>query len=76
MVSCQKGPTGHAYAWQIGPFWQDTIDMKPIIISDINLVDRHGLQVMNQYWVVPAEMRMGAVCALYARAGMETYMGQ
>ena len=21
MVSCQKGPTHHAYAWQIGPFW-------------------------------------------------------
>ena len=20
MVSCQKGPTRHAYAWQIGPF--------------------------------------------------------
>ena len=20
-VSCQKGPTRHAYAWQIGPFW-------------------------------------------------------
>ena len=27
MVSCQKGPTRHAYAWQIGPFLQDTIDM-------------------------------------------------
>ena len=24
MVSCEKGPTRHAYAWQIGPFWQDT----------------------------------------------------
>ena len=28
MVSCQKGPTRHAYAWQIGPFWQDTLDIK------------------------------------------------
>ena len=28
MVSCQKGPARHAYAWQIGPFWQDTLDMK------------------------------------------------
>ena len=28
MVSCQKGPTGHAYAWQIGPFWQDTLDIR------------------------------------------------
>ena len=27
MVSCQKGPTRHANAWQIGPFWQDTIEM-------------------------------------------------
>ena len=24
MVSCQKG---HAYTWQIGPFWQDTLDI-------------------------------------------------
>ena len=22
-----KGPTRHAYAWQIGPFWQDTLEM-------------------------------------------------
>ena len=28
MVSCQKGPTYHAYAWQIGPFWQDTLDIR------------------------------------------------
>ena len=27
MVSCQKGPPRHAYAWQIGPFWQDTLDL-------------------------------------------------
>ena len=26
MVSCQKGPTRHAYAWQIGPFYQDTLE--------------------------------------------------
>ena len=26
-VSCQKGPTRHARAWQIGPFWQDTLDV-------------------------------------------------
>ena len=26
MVSCQKGPIRHAYAWQIGPFWQDTME--------------------------------------------------
>ena len=33
MVSCQKGPTRHAYAWQIGPFWQDTLDKKSDIVS-------------------------------------------
>ena len=27
MVSCQKGPIRHAYPWQIGPFWQDTIEL-------------------------------------------------
>ena len=27
MVSCQKGPTRHAYAWQIGRFWQDTLEL-------------------------------------------------
>ena len=27
MVSCQKGPTRHAYAWQIEPFLQDTLDI-------------------------------------------------
>ena len=27
MISGQKGPTRHAYAWQIGPFWQDTLDI-------------------------------------------------
>ena len=26
-VSCQKGPIRHAYAWQIGPIWQDTLDL-------------------------------------------------
>ena len=27
MVSCQKGPARHAYTWQIGPFWQDTLEL-------------------------------------------------
>ena len=30
MVSCQKGPTRHAYAWQIEPFWQHTLGIVPI----------------------------------------------
>ena len=27
-VSCEKGPTRHAHAWQIGHFWQDTLFIK------------------------------------------------
>ena len=34
MVSCQKGPTWHAYAWQIGPFWQDTLELKCVLIPE------------------------------------------
>ena len=36
MVSCQKGPTRHAYAWQIGPFWQDTLDKSLMVRRIIN----------------------------------------
>ena len=36
MVSCQKGPTSHAYAWQIGPFWQDTLDMPMLVSNELN----------------------------------------
>ena len=35
MVSCQKGPTRHAYAWKIGPFWQDTLDVWQMILLDV-----------------------------------------
>ena len=27
MVFYKKGPTRHAYAWQIGPFWQNTLEV-------------------------------------------------
>ena len=34
MVSCQKGPSRHAYTWQIGPFWQDTLAWnKPLSLA-------------------------------------------
>ena len=33
MLSCQKDPNRHAYAWQIGPFWQDTLDICFVISS-------------------------------------------
>ena len=37
-VSCQKGPTRHAYAWQVGPFWQDTIDMRKLRATVANIL--------------------------------------
>ena len=33
-VSCQKGTIRHAYAWQIGPSWQDTLDLSPYPCSN------------------------------------------
>ena len=40
-VSCKKGPTRHAYAWQIGHFWQDTLDIATSLISPFMWA--HGL---------------------------------
>ena len=44
MVSCQEGPTRHAYAWQIGPFLQDTLDMTWSEMTDhvIMIIDSSG----------------------------------
>ena len=35
MVSCQKGPTRHVYAWQVGPFWQDTLDIWVLDVHNV-----------------------------------------
>ena len=32
-VSCQKGPICLAWAWRVGPFWQDTVDMIKSMLS-------------------------------------------
>ena len=31
----QKGPTRNAYAWQVGPFWQDTLDVRPHDVTSL-----------------------------------------
>ena len=59
MVSCQKGPTHHAYAWQIGPFWRIP-SMSPVLISKaidyMVTVERWGVsdgsvgQISGQHW--------------------------
>ena len=46
-VSCQKGPTRHAYAWQIGPFWQDTPDY------DLIFTNSHYDKTAFSYWKWP-----------------------
>ena len=38
MVSCQNGPTRHAYAWQRGPFWQDNLDIRNLIQFQLNWI--------------------------------------
>ena len=37
-VSCQKGPTRHAYAWQIGPFGQDTHDIQMSYNAELDVI--------------------------------------
>ena len=47
IVFCQKGPTRHAYAWQIGPFWQDILDILSVMkqvspfLHNMTLHERH-----------------------------------
>ena len=51
MVSWQKGPTRHAYAWQIGPFWQDTLNMSNHIYSFLWDVFTHPYPTLkNSYY--------------------------
>ena len=47
MVSCQKGPTRHAYAWQIGPFWQDTLEVWDI---DKTVNSQRTLHTSPSFW--------------------------
>ena len=53
MVSCQKGPSRHAYTWQIGPFWQDTLDIclipAQVIISKKKTGIRHLLTQLMKF---------------------------
>ena len=54
MVSCQKGPTCHAYAWQIGPFWHDTIDiwkLSWVIAVPANVLSLHFQDSSRNYWL-------------------------
>ena len=59
-VSCQKGPTRHAYAWQIGPFWQDTLDY--------NISDYDGPYWQTPHLLTGSCMHIGAYQSLLFRS--------
>ena len=44
-VFCQKGPICHAWAWRIGPFWQDTLD-----IIKRHLCEKTNPQITNGFY--------------------------
>ena len=58
MVSCQKGPTRHDYAWQIGPFWQDILDVLGVIFlhwqstSDTSWLQQCSMCPVMSHWMV------------------------
>ena len=49
-VSCQKGPTRHAYAWQIGPFWQDTFELTKLSHKMIQQLWRWNMACLTPMW--------------------------
>ena len=55
MVSCQKGPICHAYTWQIGPFWQDTLDVCVCVCNSARprLIDWLDLFELSQILFYP-----------------------
>ena len=53
-VSCQKGATSHAYAWQIAPFWQDTLDMA-MASQDSVTVTSHEYYGVLSHWQTQLE---------------------
>ena len=62
MVSCQKGPTRHAYAWQIGPFWQDTLDIWGCVCSSVAWWYFLNERVWNGLVGTRSRTRFGEIC--------------
>ena len=53
MESCQKSPTRHAYTWQIGIFWQDTLNIS-LTMHECKAPGMNsfimGVVVSNDFW--------------------------
>ena len=61
---CQKGPTRHAYAWQIGPFWQHTLNCsrrRDKLIYGIRYVSRQYMILVSLFWSSWNETMFGGV---------------
>ena len=52
-ISCQEGPTRHAYAWQIRPFWQDTLDMCLVLVRYQKMTARNRERTVI-HWMIKA----------------------
>ena len=63
MVSCQKGPTRHAYAWQIGPFLMDTLEFK------------HNITMVFAWWLC-TNKRNYSICFLEREMNYRIGIGQ
>ena len=48
-VSCQKGPTRHAYAWQKGAFWQDTLELWISRLMKLHMIGANPAKVVWGY---------------------------
>ena len=55
MVSCQKGPSRHACAWHIGPFWQDTLNIISLV-SHLNHLPRYQFPFQSEKTHFPAHL--------------------
>ena len=66
-VSCQKGPTRHAYAWQIGPFWQDTLDLSFSQTAYMTLLEFGQLKEGDTVIVTAAAGAVGSMIGQIAR---------
>ena len=51
MVSHPNRPTRHAYAWQIGPFWQDTLDITVMLHEHDDVSNYWQLNLSNSLFV-------------------------
>ena len=71
MVSCQKGPTRYAYAWQIEPFWQDTRDNWMEYKDTLN-PQNSNYSSLQQLWLFGHIYRFISLCMTYGNGARRT----